>query len=156
MTSPSVLPPFRLPATGGVFVSDQDLHGRPAVLYFYPKDNTSGCTLEGQEFTHLHPRFVRAGVAVYGVSRDSVRSHERFASQHGFPFPLLADEDETLCTAFGVIRPKTMYGKPVRGIERSTFVADAAGRLVHEWRKVKAEGHAAEVLTFVERTWPSR
>ncbi len=156
MTTPSVLPSFRLPATGGRELSDQDLRGRPAVLYFYPKDNTSGCTLEGQEFARLHPRFVRAGVAVYGVSRDGVRSHDRFASKHGFPFPLLADEDETLCTAFDVIRPKTMYGKPVRGVERSTFVFDADGRLVHEWRKVKAEGHAAEVLAFVERTWPAR
>ena len=156
MPSPSVLPPFRLPATGNVVVSDGDLRGRPLVLYFYPKDNTSGCTLEGQEFARLPPRFARAGVAVYGVSRDSARSHERFAERHGFPFPLLSDEDETLCRAFDVIRPKTMYGKPVRGVERSTFVFDAAGKLIHEWRKVKAEGHAAEVLGFVERTWPPR
>jgi peroxiredoxin Q/BCP len=156
MSTPNTLPSFRLPASGGGFVGDADLRGRPSILYFYPKDNTSGCTLEGQEFTRLYPRFVRAGVRLYGVSRDGVRSHERFAAKHGFPFPLLADEEETLCAAFDVIRPKTMYGKPVRGIERSTFVFDAEGRLVHEWRKVKAEGHAAEVLAFVERTWPAR
>lgn len=155
-TAPATLPRFRLPASDGSVVSDETLRGRPVVLYFYPKDNTSGCTLEGQEFARLHPRFVKAGVAVYGVSRDSVRSHERFAAKHGFPFALIADENEELCRAFDVIRPKTMYGKPVRGIERSTFLYDAEGRLVQEWRKVKPEGHAAEVLEAVERARPAR
>lgn len=156
MPTPKSLPPFHLPVSGGGFVSDEMLRGRPLVLYFYPKDNTSGCTLEGQAFARLHPRFERAGVAVYGVSRDGVRSHERFAAKHGFPFSLIADEEEVLCQAFDVIRPKMMYGKPVRGIERSTFLFDAQGRLVHEWRKVKPEGHAEEVLAFVEQTWPPR
>ena len=156
MPRPTTLPRFHLPASDGSEISHETLHVHRVVLYFYPKDNTSGCTLEGQEFTRLYPRFKAAGVALYGISRDTVRSHERFAAKHGFPFPLIADENEELCTYFDVIRPKTMYGKPVRGIERSTFVFDEEGRLLQEWRKTKAEGHAAEVLAFIETTWVHR
>jgi thioredoxin-dependent peroxiredoxin len=139
------LPGFSLESTSGP-ITDKDLRGRKTVLYFYPKDNTPGCTLEGQEFRDLHAKFRRAGIAVFGISRDSVRSHEGFKSKQGFPFELISDPDELLCKAFDVIRDKTMYGKKVRGIERSTFLADSGGVLRKEWRKVKPEGHAAEVL----------
>jgi thioredoxin-dependent peroxiredoxin len=124
--------------------------GRAVVLYFYPKDNTPGCTVEGQEFAALHPKFVRAGSIVLGVSRDSLKSHQNFKAKMGFPFDLLSDPDEVLCAQFGVIKQKQMYGKSVRGIERSTFVIDAAGRLAAEWRGLKVPGHAAEVLAAVK------
>lgn len=139
------VPKFSAESTAGT-VSDKDLAGGKTVLYFYPKDNTPGCTLEGQEFRDLHAKFQRAGTTVYGVSRDSLRSHEGFCAKQGFPFALIADTDERLCTAFDVIRDKTLYGKKVRGIERSTFLVDADGVIRREWRKVKPQGHAAEVL----------
>ncbi len=123
--------------------------GRALVLYFYPKDNTPGCTNESADFRDLHAEFEQAGAVVAGVSRDSLRSHEGFRSKLGLPFPLISDADEALCTQFGVIKMKNMYGKQVRGIERSTFVIDATGKLAQEWRGVKVPGHAAEVLAFV-------
>jgi peroxiredoxin Q/BCP len=116
------------------------------VLYFYPRDNTPGCTLEGQQFAALAPQFAQAGVQLYGVSRDSLASHERFRAQHGLPFDLLSDTDELACKLFDVIREKNMYGRTVLGVERSTFLIDAAGVLRGEWRRVKVEGHAREVL----------
>lgn len=136
-------------STGDATVSLASLTGKKVVLYFYPKDNTPGCTTEGIDFARQHADFAAAGVIVLGVSRDSVKSHEGFKCKHEFPFELLSDADESLCEAFGVIKMKNMYGKQVRGIERSTFVFDAAGRLAREWRGVKVPGHVDEVLAFV-------
>jgi peroxiredoxin Q/BCP len=130
------------------------LSGRPArstVLFFYPKDNTPGCTTENMAFRDLHEQFRAAGAEVYGVSRDSLRSHENFKAKLGLPFELISDPEEALCTQFGVMKMKQMYGKTVRGIERSTFVIDANGQLVKEWRGVKVASHADEVLEFVAR-----
>lgn len=138
-----------LPATGGAQVSLAAQQGKKVVVYFYPKDNTPGCTTEGIDFARLHPDFVAAGAVVFGVSRDSVKSHEGFKCKFEFPFELLSDVDEKLCEAFGVMKLKNMYGKQVRGIERSTFVFDAAGKLAREWRGVKVDGHAQEVLECV-------
>ncbi len=139
-----------LSATGGANVALASLTGKKVVLYFYPKDNTPGCTTEGIDFARLHADFVAAGAVVLGVSRDSVKSHEGFKCKHAFPFELLSDADESLCEALDVIKMKNMYGKQVRGIERSTFVFDAAGKLVREWRGVKVADHAQEVLAFVQ------
>ena len=144
------VPDFQLPATGDKTVRLSELKGKNVVLYFYPKDNTPGCTLEGQDFRDLHTKFKRANTVVLGVSRDSVKSHEGFKSKQEYPFELLADEDEKVCKLFEVIKPKNMYGKDVMGVERSTFLVDAAGILRREWRKVKVEGHAAEVLEAVK------
>lgn len=144
------VPDFTLPATGNQTFSLSLARGSALVLYFYPKDNTPGCTTEAGEFRELHARFRRAGCAVYGISRDSLKSHEGFKSKLRLPFELLSDADETACALFGVIRQKVLYGKPVRGLERSTFVIDAEGVLRREWRGVKAPGHAAEVLEFVQ------
>ena len=140
---------FSLASTGGDFRLSA-LRGTKVVLYFYPKDNTPGCTTEGLQFRDLHKQFVAAGAQVYGVSRDSVRSHEGFKAKMKFPFELLSDPDEKACTQFGVIRMKNMYGRKVRGIERSTFVIDPQGLLAREWRGVKVPGHAQEVLDFVK------
>ena len=120
--------------------------GQTLVIYFYPRDNTSGCTIEGRQFQALLPRFRRAGVRVLGISRDTLASHEKFCAKEGFSFELLADPDEKICQLFDVMRDKNMYGKKVRGIERSTFLLDAKGVLRQEWRKVSVDGHAAEVL----------
>jgi peroxiredoxin Q/BCP len=130
------------------------LSGRPArhtVLFFYPKDNTPGCTTENIAFRDLHEQFQAAGTEIYGISRDSLRSHEGFKSKLGLPFDLISDPEEALCQQFGVMKMKQMYGKTVRGIERSTFVIDATGQLVKEWRGVKVAGHVDEVLEFVAR-----
>jgi peroxiredoxin Q/BCP len=140
---------FAAPATGGATFKLSDHKGLPVVLYFYPKDNTPGCTTEGADFRDLHGEFAKLGAVVAGISRDSLRSHEGFCAKLGLPFPLLSDADEKLCARFGVIKMKNMYGKKVRGIERSTFAIDAQGRLAREWRGVKVAGHAAEVLAFV-------
>lgn len=140
---------FSATATGGAFkLSNQ--RGHPVVIYFYPKDNTPGCTVEGGQFRDLHRQFAKAGTVVVGVSRDSLKSHENFKAKMEFPFELISDPDETLCKQFGVIKMKNLYGKQVRGIERSTFVIDAAGKLAREWRGVKVPGHAQEVLDFVK------
>ncbi|HQS99640.1 MAG: peroxiredoxin [Hydrogenophilales bacterium 16-64-46] len=141
---------FALPATGNTTFKLSDQRGKNVVVYFYPKDNTPGCTVEGQEFRDLHADFEQAGTVVVGVSRDSLKSHEGFKSKQGFPFELLSDTEGTLCERFGVMKQKNMYGKLVRGIERSTFVFDKTGKLVKEWRGLKAPGHAAEVLAFVQ------
>jgi peroxiredoxin Q/BCP len=141
---------FTLPATGGGTFKLSDHAGSPVVLYFYPKDNTPGCTTETAAFRDLHARFAKAGAVVAGISRDSLKSHESFATKLGLPFRLLSDADEAVCTQFDVIRMKNMYGKQVRGIERSTFVVAADGTLAHEWRGVKVPGHAEEVLRFVK------
>lgn len=143
------VPDFSAPATGGNMFRLSAMSGSALVLYFYPKDNTPGCTEEGRQFAALYGQFKRSGCAVYGVSRDSLRTHENFKSKMGFPFDLLSDEDERLCNMFGVIKMKNMYGKKVRGIERSTFVIDAGGLVRREWRGVKVPGHAREVLDFV-------
>ena len=130
------------------------LSGRPArstVLFFYPKDNTPGCTTENMAFRDLYEQFQAAGAEIYGISRDSLRSHESFKAKLGLPFELISDPDEALCTQFGVMKMKQMYGKTVRGIERSTFIIDATGQLVKEWRGVKVAGHVDEVLEFVAR-----
>jgi len=135
-----------VPATGGRGLSVQSFRGAPLVIYFYPRDNTPGCTREGQAFRDLHDEFNKLGARIVGVSRDSLKTHENFKAKHEFPFELIADTDETLCQTFGVIREKNMYGRKVLGIERSTFLLDGEGRIVREWRKVKVPGHAEEVL----------
>ena len=144
------LPEFEAVATGGLKVSNQTHLGKVVVLYFYPKDNTPGCTTEGQHFRDLHGQFTKAGSAVFGLSRDSIKSHENFKAKMGFPFDLLSDVEEDACKAFDVIKMKNMYGKKVRGIERSTFVVDGKGIVRREWRGVKVPGHVQEVLEFVK------
>ena len=141
-----VVADFSLPSTGGGIWQLRQSRGRKLVLYFYPRDNTPGCTLEGQQFAALAPRFERAGVTIVGISRDSVASHEKFRAQMGFPFALLSDVDSLVCNRFDVIREKNMYGRKVMGIERSTFLLDAQGVLRNQWRKLKVDGHALEVL----------
>ena len=147
------LPDFTLPATSNEAGSFRlrDARGAKLVLYFYPRDNTPGCTLEGQDFQQLLARFKRAGVRLCGISRDTLAAHEKFCQKFGFTFELLADPDEEVCALFGVMKDKNMYGKKVRGIERSTFLVDAQGVLRQEWRKVKVEGHAAEVLAAAQK-----
>ena len=141
---------FSLPSTGGSAFRLSEQRGNKLVLYFYPKDNTPGCTVEGGDFRDRHKDFRKAGAEVIGVSRDSIKSHEGFKAKMKFPFELLSDADEELCTQFGVIKMKNMYGKKVRGIERSTFVIDKEGVLAREWRGVKVPGHVEEVLNFVK------
>jgi len=141
---------FELPATGGTLFTLAAQRGKKVVVYFYPKDDTSGCTIEGQEFTALHEEFKHANTVIVGVSRDDLKSHERFKAKFGFAFELLSDVDEKICEQFGVMKLKNMYGKQVRGVERSTFVFDTRGQLVKAWRGLKSPGHAAEVLDFVQ------
>ena len=143
------VPDFQLPATGGAEFRLADRRGSKVVLYFYPKASTPGCTQEGQDFRDLHEQFKAAGAVLVGASRDSVKAQENFKAKYEFPFPLLSDRDETLCNRFGVLKDKNMYGKKVRGIERSTFLIDADGVLRREWRGVKVPGHAEEVLEAV-------
>jgi peroxiredoxin Q/BCP len=141
---------FSLPGTGGTFT----LAGsgpKTVVLYFYPKDNTPGCTNEAREFGELHREFEKAGATIYGISRDTLKSHQNFKAKMKLPFDLLADEDERICQQFGVIKLKNMYGRQVRGIERSTFVLDADRVIRREWRGVKVPGHAREVLEVVKK-----
>lgn len=125
-------------------------HGKNVVLYFYPKDATPGCTIEGHDFSKLKAEFESSNTVVFGISRDSLQSHENFCSKEGYSIDLLSDEDEIACKLFGVIKEKNMYGKMVLGIERSTFVIDAEGMLSREWRGVKVDGHAAEVLAYIQ------
>ena len=144
------VPDFEIASTGNrTFKLSQEL-GSPLVLYFYPKDNTPGCTTEGQEFRDLHGEFARRNCAVYGVSRDSIKTHEGFKSRMSFPFELLSDPDEKVCNLFGVMKMKNMYGKKVWGVVRSTFVIDPEGVVRREWRGLKVPGHAREVLEFVK------
>lgn len=142
------VPDFSAASTGGE-VRLSKLKGRKLVLFFYPKDNTPGCTNEAGDFRDLHAAFAEAGALVLGVSRDSLKSHEGFKGKLGLPYELVSDPDEALCEQFGVMKLKTMYGRQVRGIERSTFVIDTAGKLAHEWRGVKVPGHAQEVLDYI-------
>jgi peroxiredoxin Q/BCP len=140
---------FTAAATGGPFKLSAH-KGTTVVLYFYPKDNTPGCTTEGQQFRDAAKQFAKAGAVIVGCSRDSLKSHENFKAKMEFPFELISDPEEKLCAQFAVIKMKNMYGKQVRGIERSTFVIDGTGKLVQEWRGVKVPGHVDEVLAFVK------
>lgn len=140
---------FTLPATGGATFQLHATRGKPLVIFFYPKDNTPGCTTESQQFADLYDDFKKTGCDVIGISRDSMKSHENFKAKFSLPYALLSDSEEKVCEQFGVMKLKNMYGKQVRGIERSTFVLDAAGKIVKEWRKLKADGHAQQVLDFV-------
>lgn len=144
------VPSFCCPATGEQTICLADLKGGPVVLYFYPKDNTPGCTLEGQDFRDQYAKFKRRKTTILGVSRDSLSAHEKFKAKQNFPFELLSDSDEQLCRLFDVIKEKNMYGKKVLGIERSTFLIDAHGKLRAEWRKVKVKGHVEAVLEAVK------
>ncbi len=143
------VPEFSAAMTGGKAFQLSDYIGKNIIIYFYPKDNTPGCTTESIAFRDLYPQFQQANTVVFGISRDSLRSHEGFKSKLGLPFELISDPDETLCLLFNVMKMKNMYGKQVRGIERSTFVIDGNGKLVKEWRGVKVAGHVDEVLEFV-------
>ena len=136
--------------TSGKTFQLADYQGKKLVLYFYPKDNTPGCTTEGMQFRDLHAQFQAANTEIFGVSRDSLKSHENFKAKLGMPFELISDPDETLCTMFDVMKMKNMYGKQVRGVERSTFVIDGAGKVVKEWRGVKVPAHVDEVLAFIQ------
>ena len=154
MPKPAVgkkVPDFSLPATGGKTWKRADAKGEKLVLYFYPKDMTTGCTLESQQFRDLHAEFVKSGCVVLGVSRDSLKSHEGFKAKLGLPFELISDIEGVLCRMFDVVKNKMLYGKKVLGIERSTFLIDARGVLRHEWRATKADGNAATVLESVRK-----
>ncbi len=140
---------FTLPATDGATFQLHATRGRSLVIFFYPKDNTPGCTMESQQFRDLYPDFNKAKCEVVGISRDSLKSHENFKAKFNLPYALLSDSEEKVCAQFGVMKLKNMYGKQVRGIERSTFVLDHDGILVKEWRGLKADGHAQQVLDFV-------
>ncbi len=144
------VPAFKLPATGETQVQLTKLKGKKIVLYFYPKDSTPGCTKEGEDFRDNYKKFKRQGVEIFGISRDSLKSHEKFKDKYKFPFELISDEDEELCSIFDVIKEKNLYGKKHMGIVRSTFVIDEKGKLVKEWRKIKVPGHVEEVLEFVK------
>ncbi|HKM38214.1 MAG TPA: peroxiredoxin [Thiopseudomonas sp.] len=141
---------FTAAATSETTIQLADLAGQQVVLYFYPKDNTPGCTTESQDFRDLHEQFTAANTVILGVSRDTLRVHENFKAKHSFPFELISDTEETLCKQFDVIKLKKLYGKEHLGIERSTFLIDSAGVLRQEWRKVKVAGHAAEVLAAAQ------
>ena len=144
--SGNVIPDFEVAATGSQRFASAAFKGHPYVVYFYPKDDTPGCTVEGTQFRDLHKEFLQAGFMVFGVSRDSVASHEKFKAKMNFPFDLLSDSDEAMCKVFDVIKEKNMYGKTVLGIQRSTFIIGRRGEIVREWRGVKVDGHAREVL----------
>ncbi len=141
-----VVADFTAEATGNRKVRLKDLRGKNVVIYFYPKDSTPGCTTEGRDFSALHARFKRANTVIFGVSRDSIASHEKFKEKQGFKFDLISDPDEKLCKKFDVIHEKSLYGRKFMGVVRSTFLIDAHGKLRQEWRKVKVAGHAEEVL----------
>ena len=145
-----VVPDFKAPATGDQTIRLKDLRGKNVVLYFYPRDNTPGCTTEGQDFRDHYAKFRRRNTVVLGISRDSLASHEKFKAKFDFPFELIADPDEKLCNQFEVMKDKNMYGKKVRGIERSTFLIDDKGKLRQEWRKVKVPGHVEAVLEAIK------
>lgn len=141
---------FTAAATSERTIELKELAGQQVVLYFYPKDNTPGCTTESQDFHDLHEQFTAANTIILGVSRDTLRVHENFKAKHGFPFELISDGEENLCKQFDVIKLKKLYGKEHLGIERSTFLIDSSGVLRHEWRKVKVAGHAAQVLAAAQ------
>jgi thioredoxin-dependent peroxiredoxin len=141
---------FELPATSGVTFKLSNYLGKTLVIYFYPKDNTPGCTTQGMQFRDSYAEFQAANAEIVGVSRDSLKSHENFKAKFTFPFELLADTEELACGIFNVMKMKNMYGKQVRGVERSTFIIDKNGTLIREWRGVKVDGHALEVLNFIK------
>ena len=143
------IPDFEAPATGDQTIRPADLRGKNIVIYFYPKDNTPGCTTEGQDFRDRMEQFEELDTVILGVSRDGLKAHENFRAKQNFPFHLISDRDEALCKLFDVIKPKKLYGKEHMGIERSTFLFDAGGVLRQEWRGVKVKGHADEVLEAV-------
>jgi|SRR5690554_337266 len=144
------VPEFSVSATGDKTINLKDLKGRKVVLYFYPRDNTPGCTTEGQDFRDHYQQFQKAGAEIFGISQDSLKKHENFRNKYDFPFDLISDEDGTLCRLFDVLKMKNMYGKQFEGIERSTFLIDGSGALRREWRKVKVPGHVLEVLQAVK------
>jgi peroxiredoxin Q/BCP len=144
------VPDFELPATSGKAFKLSDYLGKTLILYFYPKDNTPGCTTQGIQFRDSYQEFQASNAEIFGISRDSLKSHENFKAKFTFPFELLADTEELACGIFGVMKMKNMYGKQVRGVERSTFVIDKNGKLIREWRGVKVDGHALEVLQFIK------
>jgi peroxiredoxin Q/BCP len=149
MNISDTITPFPFVATSGVDTTLQDCRGKKVVLYFYPKDDTSGCTAESIDFTTHYDAFVKANTMVFGISRESLKSHEKFKAKFDMPFELISDPDEALCKQFDVMKEKSMYGKKYMGIERSTFIIDENGVLTHEWRKVKVPGHVEEVLAAV-------
>ena len=142
---------FKVSATKELEINSTDLIGKSYVIYFYPKDNTPGCTQEGEDFRDLYKEFKKLKTEIYGVSRDSLKSHEGFKEKYKYPFELISDTEEKLCNLFDVIKEKNMYGKKYMGIERSTFLINKEGKLSAEWRKVKVNGHAAEVLEEVKK-----
>ncbi len=144
------LPEFEAVATSGIKFTPQAFHGQTVILYFYPKDHTPGCTTEAMQFRDMHQEFVKAGATIFGVSRDNLASHDKFKENLELPFDLIADTEEKLCHMFGVVKNKIMYGKKVKGIERSTFLIDSAGVLRAEWRGIKVAGHIDEVLLAVK------
>ena len=143
------MPNFDLPGTSETNFSLKNYLGKLVVLYFYPRDSTPGCTNEGIDFTNLYQDFKKKNVEIFGISRDSIKSHEKFKEKYNFPFELLSDSEETACSLFDVIKLKNMYGKQVQGIERSTFLIDTEGKLINEWRGLKVPGHAEEVLNSI-------
>lgn len=145
-----VVADFTAAATRDKKIRLKDLRGQNVVIYFYPKDSTPGCTTEGRDFSTLHAKFRRQNTIVFGVSRDSLASHEKFREKQGFKFDLISDPDEKLCKKFDVIHEKSLYGRKFMGVVRSTFLIDANGKLCREWRKVKVKGHAEEVLEAVK------
>lgn len=154
MTAPTInsaAPGFELPATSGETIKWSDLNGKNVVLYFYPKDCTPGCTLESQDFRDHYKQFIALDTVILGVSRDTLKLHEKFKAEQQLPFALISDSDEELCRLYDVIKEKNMYGKKVFGIERSTFLIDKKGILRKEWRKVKVDGHVTEVLGAVKK-----
>lgn len=150
VTIGKAVPDFELPATGNQSIRLSNLKGKNIVLYFYPKDCTSGCTLEGQDFRDHYADFKKLNTEILGISRDTLKLHEKFKSEQNFPFPLLSDADQKICHLFNVIKEKNMYGKKVHGIERSTFLIDKHGVLVHEWRKVNVNGHVKAILDKIK------
>ena len=153
MASPKIgekAPVFKGKSTGASIVDLSKLKGKKVVLYFYPKDNTPGCTTEGQNFRDLYQEFVKENALIYGLSRESIKSHENFIDKQSFPFDLISDPDEKICNQYDVIKEKSMYGRKYMGIERSTFLIDEKGILIQEWRKVKVSGHAEEVLITIK------
>jgi len=142
---------FSAPATSETTFKLSDYTGKPVLLYFYPRDNTPGCTQEGKDFRDNIAKFQEKGISIFGISRDSIKVHEGFKAKHEFPFELISDKDESVCNLFDVIKEKKMYGKTHLGIERSTFLIDADGKLLEEWRKVKVKEHIAQVLDAIEK-----
>ena len=140
------IPSFSTILDDGSELKSKDFNGKYIVIYFYPKDSTPGCTKEGEDFRDLHKEFIKSNAQIYGVSRDSITSHQKFKAKYKFPFHLISDENESLCKLFDVIKEKNMYGRKYMGIERSTFLINDKGQLLSEWRKVKVKGHAQEVL----------